>query len=172
MKIYSCSPIACSLYDGRVHSINLVYINICACFKVIKRIRHFANCNIYEDEWRRVSWTWTCIFLLSPTDARYTIAGVPYMYIYIHVANTLHNIVMIVYFSNLCQPTRDITIIQSLEQRRNLQLLKLMYQQSKNIGNIKPVVRPTRAAEKIVFNVPTKCTTKYLSSPYYLGTHI
>ena len=49
-------------------------------------------------------------FILSPTDAHYTIAGVPYMYIYIHVANTLHNIVMIVYFSNLCQPTRDIKI--------------------------------------------------------------
>ena len=62
--------------------------------------------------------------------------------------------------------------IQSLEQRRNLQLLKLMYQQSKNISNIKTAARPTRAAQKIVFNIPTRCTNKYLSSPYFLGTQI
>ena len=62
--------------------------------------------------------------------------------------------------------------LQSLEQRRNIQLLKLMYQQSKNIYNIKVPVRPTRATEKIVFNIPTRCTTKYLSSCYYLGTQL
>ena len=62
--------------------------------------------------------------------------------------------------------------IQSLEQRRNMQLLKLIYHQSKNPSNIKAPTRPTRAGEKIVFNIPTRCTTKYLNSPYYLGTQI
>ena len=59
--------------------------------------------------------------------------------------------------------------LQSLEQRRNLQLLKLMYQQSRDVRNIKVPVRPTRAADKIVFNVPSRCNTKYLNSAYYLG---
>ena len=54
--------------------------------------------------------------------------------------------------------------------RRNLQLLKIMYHQSKSDRNIKVSVRPTGAAEKIVFNVPSKCTSNYLSSSYYLGT--
>ena len=62
--------------------------------------------------------------------------------------------------------------LQSLEQRRKLQLLKLMYLQSKNLQNIKTAIRPTRAAEKIVFNIPAKCTTKYLASPYYIGTQL
>ena len=62
--------------------------------------------------------------------------------------------------------------IQSLAQRRNLQFLKLMYQQSKNDENIKVAVRPTRAAEKIVFNVPTRCTQKYLNCSYYLGVQM
>ena len=62
--------------------------------------------------------------------------------------------------------------IQSLEQRRNLQLLKIMYHQSKSIQNIKVPCRLTRAAEKIVFKIPTRCTTKYLSSVYYLGTQL
>ena len=39
--------------------------------------------------------------------------------------------------------------IQSLEQRRNLQLLQIMYHQSKNIQNIKVPCRLTRAAEKL-----------------------
>ena len=47
-----------------------------------------------------------------------------------------------------------------------------MYHYSKNLCNIKTVVRPTRAAEKIVFNIPAKCTTKYLNSPFYIGTQI
>ena len=62
--------------------------------------------------------------------------------------------------------------MQSLEQRRSLQLLKIMYHQSKKLQNIKTAVRPTRAAEKVVFNIPSKCTTKYLNSSYYLGTQI
>ena len=47
-----------------------------------------------------------------------------------------------------------------------------MYQQSKNVSNKKAPARRTRAAEKIVFNIPTRCTTKYLNSPYYLGTQL
>ena len=38
-----------------------------------------------------------------------------------------------------------------------------MHQQSRNTRNIKTIIRPTRAAEKIVFNIPTRCTTKYLT---------
>ena len=39
--------------------------------------------------------------------------------------------------------------LQSLEQRRKLQLLKLMYCHSKKVCNIKAVVRPTRVAENM-----------------------
>ena len=60
--------------------------------------------------------------------------------------------------------------LQSLEQRRKYQLLKLMYYHSKNAKNIKIANRHTRAADKVVFNVPTKCSTKYLKSAYYIGT--
>ena len=62
--------------------------------------------------------------------------------------------------------------LQSLEQRRKLQLLKLMYYQSKIGENIKVATRPTRAGGKIVFNIPSKCTTKYLNSPYYIGVQL
>ena len=62
--------------------------------------------------------------------------------------------------------------IQSLEPRRKLQLLKLMYHQSKNKENIKVANRPTRATEKVVFNIPSRGTNKFLASPYYLGTQI
>ena len=62
--------------------------------------------------------------------------------------------------------------MQSLEQRRSLQLLKIIYQQSRDPQNVKIATRPTRAADKIVFNVPSKCTTKYLNSPYYQGIQL
>ena len=63
--------------------------------------------------------------------------------------------------------------LQTLEQRRTLQLLKIMYQQSRNVQNIKVANRPPRAAEKIfVFNIPSKCTAKYLNSPYHMGTQM
>ena len=62
--------------------------------------------------------------------------------------------------------------VQILEQRRSLQLLKLIYPESRDPQNGKIATRPTSAADKIVFNVPLKCTTKYLNSPYYLGTHM
>ena len=47
-----------------------------------------------------------------------------------------------------------------------------MYQQSKFIQKLKIPVRHTRANEKIVFKTPARCTTKYLSSPYYLGNQL
>ena len=62
--------------------------------------------------------------------------------------------------------------IQSLDQRRRKQLVKLMYYHSINEQNVKKPIRPTRAAEKIVFNIPNRCTTKFLNSPYYIGTQI
>ena len=62
--------------------------------------------------------------------------------------------------------------IQILEQRQKLQLLKLMYYKSKIVTNIKVASRPTRAGDNIVFRIPTKCTTKYLNSPYYIGAQL
>ena len=52
--------------------------------------------------------------------------------------------------------------IQLLEQRIIEQMLKLRYHQSKNKGNIKVANRPTRAAGKVVFNIPSRCTNKFL----------
>ena len=60
--------------------------------------------------------------------------------------------------------------ILGLEQRRRKQLLRLMYLYSKNDANIKKPVRPTRAMSKIVFTTPSKCTGKYMTSPFYKGT--
>ena len=57
-------------------------------------------------------------------------------------------------------------------QRRKKQLVKLMYYQSKNVKNVKQSERRTRTAEKIVFNIPNRCTTKFLSSVYYIGTQL
>ena len=62
--------------------------------------------------------------------------------------------------------------LQSLDQRREYQLLKLMYLHSKCVYNIKVANRCTRGAEKVVFNIPTRCTTTYLNSPYYIGTQL
>ena len=57
-----------------------------------------------------------------------------------------------------------------MEQRRRKQLLRLMYIHSKVESNIKKPIRPTRAMSKMVFKVPTRCTSKYLNSPFYKGT--
>ena len=38
--------------------------------------------------------------------------------------------------------------------------------------NVKKFERRTRAADKVVFNVPGKCTTKFLNSVYYIGTQL
>ena len=47
-----------------------------------------------------------------------------------------------------------------------------MYYQSKNVHNIKVAARSTRAGGTIVFNIPAKCTTKFLNSPYYIGIQL
>ena len=60
--------------------------------------------------------------------------------------------------------------IIELEQRRRKQLLRLMYINSQNIDNIKIHVRITRTAEKLVFKKATKCTGKFINSPFYKGT--
>ena len=57
-----------------------------------------------------------------------------------------------------------------LEQRRRKQLLRLMFLHSKNENNVKNPVRLTRAAGKIIFKTATKCTGKYMNSPFYKGT--
>ena len=59
--------------------------------------------------------------------------------------------------------------ILGLEQRRRKQLLRLMYLHSKLEVNIKKPVGPTRAMTKVVFKVATRCTGKYLNSPFYKG---
>ena len=50
--------------------------------------------------------------------------------------------------------------------------MNILYHQSRYACNIKVAVRPNRAADKIVFKIPTKCTSKYLNSSYYLGTQL
>ena len=60
--------------------------------------------------------------------------------------------------------------ILGLEQRRRKQLLRLMYLHSKVHTNIKIPIRPTRAMTKVIFNTATRCTSKYLNSPFYKGT--
>ena len=56
-----------------------------------------------------------------------------------------------------------------LEQRRRKQLLRLMYLHSKNELIIKQPARLTREASIIVFKVPSRCTDKYMRSPFYKG---
>ena len=55
--------------------------------------------------------------------------------------------------------------LQSIEQRCELQLLKLSYDYSKGLDHVKPIQRLMRAANKIMFKLPTKCSEKYLNSP-------
>ena len=57
-----------------------------------------------------------------------------------------------------------------LEQRRRKQLLRLMYLHSNNEGNVKNPARITRAVTKVVFKTASKCTGRYLNSPFYKGT--
>ena len=47
-----------------------------------------------------------------------------------------------------------------------------MYYQSKNKKRIKEPNRHTRAAEKIMFSIPSRCTTKFLNISYCVGTQI
>ena len=55
----------------------------------------------------------------------------------------------------------------SLEQRRNVQLLKLMYLRSKKENYIKKSIRALRGNIKVKFKLMSKCTGKYMNSPMY-----
>ena len=62
--------------------------------------------------------------------------------------------------------------LQSLEQRRFFQVLKLLYDCSKDIKYLKITANRTRAETKVVFDIPSKCTTAFLNSLFYKGTQI
>ena len=60
----------------------------------------------------------------------------------------------------------------SLEQRRQIQLLKLMYIQSQK-GRMRAITNVnTRSQTKYVFKTESKIGKKYEKSPYYLGTRL
>ena len=56
-----------------------------------------------------------------------------------------------------------------LEQRRILQLLRLMYLHSKDLHVLRVPERNTRNSTKVIFKVPARCKTIYLNSPFYKG---
>ena len=58
----------------------------------------------------------------------------------------------------------------SLEQRRSIQLLKLMFVRSKKPGNLKIPVRLLRGNSKPKFKLMSKCSGKYINSPLYRGS--
>ena len=58
----------------------------------------------------------------------------------------------------------------SLEQRRQIQCLNLIYILSKKESNIRKNNVNTRANVKIKFHLMTKCSGKYLGSPLYRGS--
>ena len=60
----------------------------------------------------------------------------------------------------------------SLEQRREKQLLILMYKLSQKGMCRKVTNRPTRQQEKYVFKTDTKIGNKYEKSAYYIGTKL
>ena len=60
----------------------------------------------------------------------------------------------------------------SLEQRREKQLLILMYKLTQKGMCRKVTNRPTRQQEKCVFKTDTKIGKKYEKSPYYIGTKL
>ena len=60
--------------------------------------------------------------------------------------------------------------VLGLEQRRRKQLLRIMYMHSRDVNNIKVPVRVTRAISKVTFKTASRCTGKYMNSPFYKGT--
>ena len=62
--------------------------------------------------------------------------------------------------------------ILSLEQRRRIQLLKLLFYRSKNPALLKVPIRATRGNVKVKFDVMSRTTTKYLNSPFIRGTSL
>ena len=57
----------------------------------------------------------------------------------------------------------------SLEQRRSLQLLHLMYLHKNNVVNLRTPIRNTRASQREHFYVERYNNIKYKNSPYYKG---
>ena len=62
--------------------------------------------------------------------------------------------------------------LSSLEQRRCIQLLTLMYKMSKEESNRKVYIRNTREQDKFEFKQDTKIGTKYQYSPFYKGCNL
>ena len=62
--------------------------------------------------------------------------------------------------------------LQCLEQRRVIQILKLLYGCSTDRRYLKMSMNRTRAESKVVFDIPDKCTTEFLNSLFYKGTQI
>ena len=60
----------------------------------------------------------------------------------------------------------------SLEQRRSLQLLQLMYLHRNNMENLRVMNRNTRAAQRDHFNLERYNNIKYKNSPYYKGSEL
>ena len=60
----------------------------------------------------------------------------------------------------------------SLEQRRTMQLLRLMYMHKSNPVNLLHLVRNTRAANRDQFYVEQYSNCKYKNSPFYKGVEI
>ena len=58
----------------------------------------------------------------------------------------------------------------SLEQRRSIQLLKLLFVRSKNIEYLKIPCRALRGNCKVKFKLMTRCSGKYMNSPLYRGS--
>ena len=60
----------------------------------------------------------------------------------------------------------------SLEQRRTLQLLNLMFMHKNNPVNLRPAVRNTHAADRDQFYVERYSNYEYRNSPFYKGTEL
>ena len=60
--------------------------------------------------------------------------------------------------------------IISLEQRRRIQLLMLMYKKSKDVSLHKIFARNTRESDRIVFRIDQYEGSLYKRSPYFLGS--
>ena len=62
--------------------------------------------------------------------------------------------------------------LQSVEQRSEFHLLKLLFDYSKKPEHVKPAPRLTRAANKMVLKILNRCYEKYRNSPLYKGNKI
>ena len=62
--------------------------------------------------------------------------------------------------------------IISLEQRRRLQLLLLMYKKSKDVTMHKVFARNTRVSRRVVFKTDSYEGTLYKRSPYFVGSKL